>query len=148
VRHWLQRHDASALLDAAELVVSELVGNVVLHVGGTVEVRIAAADGEVVLEVVDTSAVVPHTRLFSQTSSTGRGMRLVHSLTAAHGVRPGGGGKTVWALLTTDGAGRSEEELSAEFGDVERLVEAEARADRDGVALHVTGRRGQHRAAA
>lgn len=122
VRAWMTTHDRESLLDGAELVVSELVGNVVLHVGGTVEVRMTTLDDGVLLEVVDGSAVKPHARSFSETASTGRGMRLVHSLSAAHGVRVNESGKTVWVRLTAQAASRSEDELLAEFADVVALL--------------------------
>lgn len=132
VRDWLRSHDQAVHLDAAELVVSELVGNVVLHVGGEVEVRIGTTGDDVMLEVRDDSPVPPHTRMFSEMSSTGRGMRLVHSMSAAHGVHLAPGGKTVWVRLTVDAARRSEDELSSHFSEVDWLGQAEP-ADADGV---------------
>ena len=111
------------LVDAAELVVSELVGNVVLHVGGDVAVRADAGASEVLLEVSDSSALSPQLRSFSSTSSTGRGMRLVHSLSAQHGVLAHAGGKTVWVRLTAATAARSTDELAAGFADVDWLAD-------------------------
>jgi hypothetical protein len=74
---------ASPTSSTAELLVSELVGNVVLHVGGTVAVRAHATPAELLLKVIDTSPVTPQLRAFSATSGTGREMRLVHSLSEA-----------------------------------------------------------------
>jgi anti-sigma regulatory factor (Ser/Thr protein kinase) len=135
VRQWLHEQHLDVHVDAAQLVVSELVGNVVLHVGGVVELRASRAGEEVLLEVSDGSAVLPHTRVFSSTSSTGRGMRLVHSLSAAHGVSVTPGGKTVWVRLTADTAARSDDELSSQFSDVDWLAQAEPDADSDVVVL-------------
>lgn len=116
VRALLRDAGQEQLLHAAELLVTELVTNVVLHVGGTVEVRAEVAPGEVLLEVVDTSPVGPQVRLFSGTSTTGRGMRLVRSFAADHGVRPtDDGGKAVWVRLTTQSTSRSDEELGEAF---------------------------------
>jgi len=52
-------------LNNAELVVSELVSNAVLHGGGCLELVAAEHDGQVVVSAADGSAVVP--RLGSST---------------------------------------------------------------------------------
>ena len=123
VRQHLREHGLDRLVDDAELLVSELVGNVVLHVGGTVEVVALTDADQVLLEVTDASPVSPHMRVFSRTSSTGRGMRLVHSLAVEHGVRPSGTGKTVWVVVTAATAGRSDEDLAEDFADVDWLAD-------------------------
>jgi anti-sigma regulatory factor (Ser/Thr protein kinase) len=58
-RHLAQAADAGPLRDDAELLVTELVANVVLHVGGTVTVTVTTAPHEVLIEVGDDSPVVP-----------------------------------------------------------------------------------------
>lgn len=98
----------------------------VLHVGGTVSVAVRASDDEIVLEVTDDSPVAPQLRSFSRTASTGRGMRLVHSLSADHGVVALEHGKTVWVRLTATTARRDDDELMASFADVDWLAEVEA----------------------
>jgi anti-sigma regulatory factor (Ser/Thr protein kinase) len=126
VRDHLRRSGRASLVESAELIVSELVGNVVLHVGGDVELAVEVRDSEVLVEVSDSSPLSPHLRVFSRTSSTGRGMRLVHSLSAEHGVRArasAAGGKTVWARLTTESAERGDDEIAAGFADVDWLAE-------------------------
>lgn len=115
VRSLLQDHSGPGLLDAAELLVTELVTNVVLHVGGTVEVRAAVGPDEVLLEVVDTSPLGPQVRLFSGTSTTGRGMRLVRALGEESGVRALDVGKAVWVRITTRSAARTDDELGRAF---------------------------------
>lgn len=126
VREQLSVLGRPSLGEDAELLVTELVSNVVLHVGGTVSVAVRASDDEVLLEVTDDSPVAPQLRSFSRTSSTGRGMRLVHSLSADHGVVPRQNGKTVWVRLTASTAGRQDDELTASFADVDWLAEVEA----------------------
>ncbi len=123
VRGHLREQRLDALVGDAELLVSELVGNVVLHVGGSVEVVATAGRDDVVVEVTDESHVAPQLRVFSRTSSTGRGMRLVHSLAVEHGVRSTGSGKTVWVRVTTGTAGRSDEDLAESFSDVDWLAD-------------------------
>ena len=123
VRRYLVEQQLQGLRDDAELIVTELVSNVVLHVGGTVRVRLTATADELRLEVSDDSPVPPLLRTLSQTSSTGRGMRLVHSLSAEHGVRPWHSGKTIWVRLTSASSSRGDDEITATFADVDWLAE-------------------------
>ena len=123
VRAHLRSHGLVALVDNAELIVSELVGNVVLHVGGTVEVVVEVGTDEVLLSVTDSSPLSPHLRVFSRTSSTGRGMRLVHSLSAEHGVRPDGDGKTIWVRLTRASSDRGDDDIAEVFADIDWIAE-------------------------
>ena len=137
VRDHLAAHGRTDLSDDAELLVSELVGNVVLHVGGALTVSLHLTDDEMLLEVTDSSPVPPQLRLFSRTSSTGRGMRLMHSLSADHGVLARPGGKTVWVRLTTATSSRAEDDLAASFADVDWLAELDVEDDVDGVTALV-----------
>jgi anti-sigma regulatory factor (Ser/Thr protein kinase) len=126
VRDLLRADDTADLLDDALLLVSELVGNVVLHVGGTVEVTATLSGSGLLLEVTDDSAATPLLRSFSSTASTGRGLRLVHSLSAEHGARSrddGRVGKTVWVRLDTASSARSDDEVLASYADVDWLAE-------------------------
>jgi anti-sigma regulatory factor (Ser/Thr protein kinase) len=144
VREHLSGSDRASLVESAELIVSELVGNVVLHVGGDIELAVDVREHDVVLEVSDSSPLSPHLRMFSRTSSTGRGMRLVHSLSAEHGVRArasADGGKTVWARLTTSSAERGDDEIAASFADVDWLAElSDAELDEGAPAGHLLQR--------
>ena len=128
------RHD---LLDSAELLVSELVGNVVLHVGGTVDVLAAIEGDDMLLEVTDHSVVTPQMRAYSASAGTGRGMRLVHSLSAEHGVRLAGASKTIWVRLTSATATRDDDDLAAEFAAVDWLAELDLPTD---LGTSATGR--------
>ncbi len=123
VRDHLRDCGQPHFVDDAELLVSELVGNVVLHVGGTVAVRAHATPAELLLEVTNTSPVTPQLRAFSATSGTGRGMRLVHSLSAEHGVRLTDHGKTIWVRLTPATASRADDELAVQFAGVDWLAD-------------------------
>ncbi len=86
--------------DLAELLVSELVTNVVLHAGTDVELRVAASGDQVRVEVSDTSPAMPAIRHFDVEAGTGRGMMLVEALASDWGTDPRPGGKTVWFTLT------------------------------------------------
>lgn len=61
----------------------------------------------------DNSATAPQLQVFSETSSTGRGIRLVQSLSTECGVRSSGGGKAVWARISKETAARGDAELAA-----------------------------------
>ncbi len=99
---------AQALIDDAELVVSELVTNAVLHAGGGAIALTARMLGEGVLElrVSDTSGAAPRERQSDEGDENGRGLLLCRALAAGFGWEAlPGGGKTVWARLTVAAAG-------------------------------------------
>lgn len=138
VRTYLREQGHPELVDDAELLVSELVGNVVLHVGGqvslTAQLGTGTAGHEVLLQVTDDSPLPPQLRQFSRTSSTGRGMRLVHSLSAEHGVQVREVGKTIWVRLTAATTQRDDEQTRASFADVDWLAESPDLGDACGLA--------------
>lgn len=97
------------LVDTAELLVSELVTNAVLHAQTEIFVRVRGAR-PVVIEVQDAEPRGPLHRPHDLESVTGRGLDLVQLLAAAHGVRRCDGGKVVWFAL---GSGRAAEDDTA-----------------------------------
>lgn len=100
---------APALVDDAELVVSELVTNAVLHAGGAVVALTARMCGEGVLElrVSDGSSAVPRERRSGDADEDGRGLLLCRALAERFGWEAlPGGGKSVWARLATAAAGK------------------------------------------
>ena len=85
---------------AVSLAVSELVTNGLLHARTPMTLTVAAEEGEVVrLEVTDGSVQQPRGRRFTVESGTGRGLRLLDSLSEEWGVVPRDGGKTVWCRI-------------------------------------------------
>jgi anti-sigma regulatory factor (Ser/Thr protein kinase) len=89
-----------ALVDAAELVVSELVGNAIRHGGSRFRVSVAAVAGGVRIAVTDLSPGLPALRSDDPHGATnGRGMHLVEAVTRCWGTEPHDGGKTVWAEI-------------------------------------------------
>ena len=101
VRGALRDLDAEDLEESAELAVSELVTNAVLHAhtAFTVAVRSTPA-GRVRVEVSDSSPVPLEVRRFGTSATTGRGLQLVAAVCADWGIDPLPGGpqpgKTVW----------------------------------------------------
>ncbi|MEU2929467.1 ATP-binding protein [Streptomyces sp. NPDC007251] len=92
---------APDVADTAQLLVSELVTNAVVHAHTQVEVRAWAVDGRVHIEVSDqepSRVLVPRTSSTAY-ASTGRGLALVEELASSHGVQVGEDHKTVWFEL-------------------------------------------------
>ena len=91
--------DATAVEDAAELGVSELVTNAILHGRTRLAVTVERTPaGRVRVEVSDGSPVLPQQRRTSATATTGRGLGIVAALSSDWGVEalPGAAGKCVW----------------------------------------------------
>lgn len=84
-------------LEAAAIVVSELVTNAVRHGGGAVQFTVQSHDGRVVLCVADGSTVVPRRR--DPDDAGGRGLAVIEALSTRWGVRDHQGGKQVWVEL-------------------------------------------------
>ncbi len=92
--------------DVTELLTTELVANVVDHVGCDITLRVYSRVGLVRVEVDDTSATGPIVRHQDPLTSRGNGMLLVEGLATRWGVQERVSGKTVWfeldALTATD----------------------------------------------
>lgn len=100
MRDVLARAGREDLLDAAELVVSELVTNALLHTATPIDFSATVDEKGLHLEVGDGSPSRPSERDNAALSGTGRGLALVHELTDQWGVRAAGEGKVVWARVT------------------------------------------------
>jgi PAS domain S-box-containing protein len=110
----LDEAGAAALIDQAQLLVSEVVTNALLHSGGPIGLCVAADEGWACIEVHDTSALVPSPRHYDDEATTGRGLEIVGVVASRWGVIPQTGGKVVWFELgqppsahADDRAGRS-----------------------------------------
>jgi hypothetical protein len=97
LRLWRAPHDR----DDAALLVTELVTNVVDHVGGeasfTLELELAG--GRLRVAVVDGSSVLPVVRELNSAHPRGRGLLLVQALAERWGCEERDGGKRVWLDL-------------------------------------------------
>ncbi|WP_217141640.1 SpoIIE family protein phosphatase [Streptomyces sp. AC627_RSS907] len=95
---------AADLMDTAQLLVSELVTNAVLHARTEVEVTVSRPEGRVRVRVGDrrpSRGLVPqHCPPYA---GTGQGLSLVEQLASRCGVDSGDEGKTVWFELWPDG---------------------------------------------
>lgn len=99
VREVLRALGRDDLEESAELGVSELVTNAVLHARTTFTLAVRdMPTGRVRIEVADSSPGAIRPRAPAATATTGRGLQLVASLALDWGVEelPAGAGKTVW----------------------------------------------------
>ncbi|MGI9156842.1 MAG: ATP-binding protein [Marmoricola sp.] len=87
------------LVADAQLAISEVVTNAVVHAGTDVHVAVSAGVGAVRIAVTDGSHRAPRTRGYADTAGTGRGLRLLNELTTSWGVDSHEDGKTVWFEL-------------------------------------------------
>jgi anti-sigma regulatory factor (Ser/Thr protein kinase) len=90
--------DRAPLADA-QLVVSELATNAVIHAGSPFSVSVGRNGSTMRVSVRDCSGTQPVLRAPEPESLSGRGLRLVGALARDWGVEPGADGKTVWAEL-------------------------------------------------
>jgi len=88
-----------ALLETVTLLVSELVGNAVLHAGSDVDLSVRLVAGCLRVDVIDRSTQVPQRRAVADDDLTGRGSGLVELLATAWGVTGLPDGKSVWFEL-------------------------------------------------
>lgn len=85
--------------DDAQLVISELATNAVIHAGTPFSVGVRYDGSCVRISVHDWSSTQPVMRDGNPTAPSGRGLRLIAMVSRAWGVEYGPDGKTVWAEL-------------------------------------------------
>ncbi len=84
---------------SAAQVVSELATNCTLHARSDFVLRLSVDARGVRVEATDGVPGGLQARQYSSTATTGRGLRIVATLSASWGVEPTADGKTVWAVL-------------------------------------------------
>lgn len=94
----------SGVADDAELLVTELVTNSIIHARSPVRVEVEAGDGQLEVQVSDESTRQVQLRLPSSDAVTGRGVHLLDQIASDWEVLPRAGGKTVRFRLTTSAA--------------------------------------------
>jgi PAS domain S-box-containing protein len=99
IRQTLAQLGREELAESAELAVSEVVTNALVHAGTPVELAVSVHDAGLRVEVTDGSPHLPSPRKYTALAGTGRGLRLLESLVDQWGVEPRDGGKTVWFQL-------------------------------------------------
>lgn len=93
-------------IDGAELMLSEVLTNVLVHTDSdavaTVTISGELGHRRLRVEVADTSEALPHRRSPGELSSSGRGLLLMEGLAGAWGVSPRGEGKAIWFEVFED----------------------------------------------
>lgn len=93
-----------AAIRNAQLAVSELATNALLHAGSPFTVEVVL-DGDIRIAVKDDSPLVPRPRDAADLEAGGRGMRILEMVGVSWGVSPEGVGKWVWVELERDPLG-------------------------------------------
>ncbi|WP_327581356.1 SpoIIE family protein phosphatase [Nonomuraea sp. NBC_00507] len=95
VRAQLSAWNLDALSTTTELLASELVGNVVRHAKGPIQLRLLRSD-VLTCEVSDGSLTTPRIRRAAETDEGGRGLQLVSAISHRWGTRYTATGKCIW----------------------------------------------------
>ena len=108
LRQTLQTWGLDGFGEVTELLTSELVTNVVLHVGEPMTVRAVREQPDFFrIEVTDASPAIPEIQHAGPGDVRGRGLEIVDALADDWGTRINSDGKTVW--FTIDAATATEE---------------------------------------
>ncbi len=108
------------IADSAQLLVSEVVTNAIVHARSDVGLTVSVSGGEVRVEVSDHSPHVPAPRAHDHSAITGRGLELVSALADSFGVRVvDDTGKVVWFTV----GGRPEGKNNVDRGAARESVE-------------------------
>ncbi|WBB64145.1 SpoIIE family protein phosphatase [Streptomyces sp. WMMC500] len=93
-------------IDAAELALSEMIANVMMHTDSTANVMadVTGPPGRRLLRmtIADADGNLPHRRHPGEMASSGRGVLLLQELCDGWGVEPRGDGKAIWAEFRED----------------------------------------------
>jgi PAS domain S-box-containing protein len=126
LRQALQSAERHELLEVAELAVSEVVTNAVVHAHTPVELWVGVGDSEVWVEVRDFCPTLPVQRDYDIQATTGRGMGLVSALASACGVHSlGEEGKVVWFCVSAEAVSVDPDDLLAAW-DIDDLLDDDA----------------------
>ncbi|WP_327579024.1 SpoIIE family protein phosphatase [Streptomyces sp. NBC_00145] len=102
VRAQLALWDLDDLVATTELLASELVGNVVRHARGPLQLRLLHS-ADLICEVSDGSLTMPRMRNASETDEGGRGLQLIAALSRRWGTRYTATGKCIWTEQAVTG---------------------------------------------
>jgi anti-sigma regulatory factor (Ser/Thr protein kinase) len=126
------------IVEAAELMTSELATNSVRHARSDFELAVLLSRDEIRVEVSDNGEGQPLPRSPTIREQSGRGLQIVLKLSDAWGVTPSANGKLVWfALQPQKPAGEDEFRSTASTGKApEQYRELEASHEADAGSSH------------
>lgn len=90
------RDQPREILEAVELMATELATNCVQHAQTSFELKIDHGGRQIRIEVRDTGPGRPVPRSPTPRERTGRGLRIVEAMSDSWGIDPSAPGKTVW----------------------------------------------------
>ncbi|HEX6247862.1 MAG TPA: ATP-binding protein, partial [Nocardioidaceae bacterium] len=118
IRECLEAAGRPDLVETAQLLVSEIVTNALVHAGTPIDVGFSFVDGGLRIEVTDGSPHAPAPRDYGPSAGTGRGLMLLEEMVDEWGVTPDDPGKTVWfQIATTSVSGPAPAGTSAPRGE-------------------------------
>ena len=129
--------DASGACDDAAALVSELATNAVIHARTPFTLVVSRIEDRVRVDVHDGSAVLPRRRAYGLDAATGRGLRLISTMSSDWGIEAETGGKVVWFELPCEGMG----DVAAWYDDLDLDALLEAFDDGDPVTPPLVARR-------
>lgn len=101
IRQSLLEAGREDLVETAELLVSEIVTNALVHAGTFIDVAFTLVQGGLRVEVTDGSPHAPTVRGYGPSAGTGRGLMLLDQMVDDWGVLPDEPGKTVWFQIAS-----------------------------------------------
>jgi hypothetical protein len=149
LRTALDDWDADVFEEAATLLVSEVVTNLVLHARTAGELVVQLSDDRLRVELHDGTRALPHAKHYGLEATTGRGIGLLETMSSAWGAEVTSSGKRVWFELEASEPQTSPFDISA-FFDADELAELDASVEGrrhgsegppDGAAARRPGRR-------
>ncbi|MGH3265148.1 MAG: ATP-binding SpoIIE family protein phosphatase, partial [Trebonia sp.] len=96
IRDPLKRWGLEDLIDASELLVSELVTNAIRYANGEITLRLILEPDSLVCEVHDSSPALPRVLQVDKDAENGRGLHVVSQMATRWGARRTPAGKVVW----------------------------------------------------
>ncbi|MDQ1682997.1 MAG: hypothetical protein QOH99_1538 [Frankiaceae bacterium] len=127
-------------VDRAELAVSELVTNAILHAHTELLVDVTVTATDATVNVRDNSPQLPTQRHWGASATTGRGLALVASLSVTYGVDLETDGKSVWFRLDESASLEAELAMDADVWDLDGLLAELEMADLDMAGDPTAGR--------
>jgi two-component sensor histidine kinase len=91
----LEKWDLASMVEATQLLASELVTNAIRYAEGPVTLRLIK-ERTLVCEVIDNSSALPRLRHAARDDESGRGLQIVSRLSSRWGARRTATGKAVW----------------------------------------------------
>jgi serine/threonine-protein kinase RsbW len=102
------RGASTEILEAVELMVSELATNCIRHTDSGFDLTIIRSGPEIRVEATDHAGGTPTMRSPKPTEPSGRGLKIIDMLSAGWGVQSASGmGKTVWFTISDKATARA-----------------------------------------